>query len=339
MAKKGGDYPVPSSERSYMDHISLIDEVIPSHAGTLQSHGTWKQDGVLLDNDFARMLPGLSCGAGQSYKPALNPGHGVGSGDLMTVLDNPALQQMAADDLIGLMTDRFDAPWDAVVYDTLKLKSPGYSEKQAGFMALLAEQVHKAGYKFDVGCRGYLEGDTQFPSLDVIAEIADTVYWCCYGWREVSGMESPYWWAESCIQHILAHVPSNRIHLCIPDFATYWPDSENPSKFHIITYAQAMDMVGDAEWIEYMDGMLDRERYAQYDGGCVCIHDADTAYSRLHLVQEYGLDGVMLFSPGMEDLRIWPVLAEWASQQEPTTSGYSRGYSHGVRGMFSIPGL
>jgi len=316
----GGDYPVPTSEASYLAHQALIDEVCIL-GGALASDGTWSQ-APALQEPFAQSLLGHATGAGQRYTPFLNPGHGSDKTAIHAVLDDPALQQAAADDMLALATTRFDAPWQGVVYDALHLEA-GYMGKQEQFLRLLSYTAQSAGLSFGVSHPGTRpEDESTWLSLDTIAQIAD-VYDCYfYGWWLAPCSIGPYWWVVQGIENALKHgIPARRIYLGIPNYARYYPASNDYTTAYDITYDQAMQIVHDnnsfVQWIESDETGLIREKYADVGQGHIWISDGDTVRHRLELVDHYSLGGVMLFIPGMGAESVWDAIAEWKTPATP----------------------
>lgn len=303
MVAVGGGYPAPTSEQSYQANKSLVDTVIPL-GGTLQADGSW----LRISNDFVLSLPGWAQAANQQYTPAMNPGHGDTT-NLYIVLDNAALQETAADEMIANATTDFDAPWDGIVYDAVGLAVAGYPAKQAIFINLLSQHAQGAGIPFTVACKGQsADGQWDLPLLGSLDVDAVIIY--CYDWDQSPYSIGPFWWDDLCVQYALGHVSASRLTLGIPIYCRYWEVAGQA-----MTHSQATQIAAGAGatvgWIEdHITGLI-REKYAGVGAGHLWIEDGGTVRSRLELSNTYGLAGAMLFTPGMEAGSVWPVIAQW----------------------------
>lgn len=306
----GGEYPVPSSEASYLTHGSLIDTAIP-FGGTLQADGSWSR----VSNAFVIALPGLAQEMGHRYTPALNPGHGDTT-NLYAVLDDPRAQAAAAAAMMDMATSDFDAPWDAIIYDAPGLKVAGYPAKQADFINLLAECAG-GRVPFLLATKGHYTGDTMFPPLATINAGGVILY--CYNINEPPYSVGPLWWQRACVEYALANgVAESNLYLGQGLFSRLWLDGEDASR--VLTNEQALRMAKEngapVRWIESDNRGLVREKCARMDNGVVWLSDGDTIRQRLGLVDEYKLAGIMLYSPGLGDESVWRTIADWKRPRE-----------------------
>jgi len=299
-----GDWP--SSEASYLAHSDLIDVALPGHGGNLQSDGTWLQSDAKLDNAWAQALPGLAATAGQRYVPVLDPGHGTDHTELKAVLDDTDLWVVAADDALQLATTRFDAPWDGIMYDICFIDAE-YIDLHGQFVTYLSGRVRSAGLSFEIAHPAVRnEDEAYWISLDVLAELADAFDYYVYGWDEST---QPHWYAVDSMDNAMSHGCEN-VMLGIGLFARHWTDPETSTD---ISYDAAMDLIGDGaiQWVESDDTGLVREKYAGVDDGYIWLQDGDTIKPRLALADQYGLEGVMLFRPGMGAESVWRAVEGW----------------------------
>ena len=152
--------------------------------------------------------------------------------------------------------------------------------------------------------------------FSVVGALADYVDLRCYGyWAPPPRSIGPYWWQEACIRYATAKgIAASRILLGPGTFSKYYFDS-NENDSDEITYEQALGLIdrtgGTLKWVETGDYGLVRERFAKVGVGHIWLRDALTHQYALDLVEEYGLLGISLFSPGMEDPLQWQVTEEW----------------------------
>jgi hypothetical protein len=308
---------IPTSESSYAAHRSLIHAAMPLHGGKLQADGLWLQEPWKTETDWARSLRYAAKKAGQLYLP------GVGNDreGIKAVLDSSLLMERAADDLLRLAVERFDAPWDGVTLDLEGIPLE-YREKLSAFLQLLVRRIKDAGLLACISIQGRSgdEGpdppDTYTYDFSIVGALADYVDLRCYGyWAPPPRSIGPYWWEEACIGYATAKgIAAGRILLGPGTFAKYYFDS-NENDSDEITYEQALQVVelagGTLEWVETGDAGLVRERFAKVGAGHVWLRDALTHRYALDLVEEFGLLGISLFSPGMEDPLQWQVTQDW----------------------------
>lgn len=326
----------PSGEVDYKAHLDLIDTVLVNNGGLLQSDGSWLQVDRDVNNDFAQELPTIAQAAGHEYIPVVNPGTGTDKTDLMTVLDDSDLQEIAAAGIVTLATTRFDAPWDAVGYD-ICFVTPEYVGKHEEFLLLIAETLHGAGLRFAPICQAWLpDYANRLPSLSVIAQIADTFDHYCYNWTDSVG---PYWWGNARTVEALPIVPAAKTYLGIGNFSLYWPVTEE-ADCSAITHAQAMTIIASngatVQWIESDGNGLVREKYAKVGAGHIWLSDGDCLRFRFSLADEYGLAGIMLYAPGLGETTTWNAIRRWKNQAyyaDIHRHRSSRLYSNG--GIFS----
>jgi spore germination protein YaaH len=310
-----GDHPVPTSESVYKENRNLIDIASPVNGGVLQADGIWSQTAG-ASSAFALELPSLVEQSGQRYAPVFNPGHGSGPGNLQTVLDNAGLQATAISEAVSLATTRHDAPWDAAMYDVLGVDA-AYVAGHEAFLLALGNAMRAAGVQLELACEASQPtNEDRIPSVAAMNAAADKVDIYSYNWRGTPNSLQPYWWAVSSIADALADgLPANDLKLGVAISARYWPDSSVPNTFHDITHSEAMAIVtSNGATVQRVDsdaGGAVCEKYATVGVGHLWIQDGDTVRSRLALVDEYGLGGVMLFTPGMGDESVWQAIAEW----------------------------
>jgi len=336
----GGDYPVPTSEASYLAHSDLIDTVFP-FGGSILPDGTWGQAPCLY-RPFAQLLPAWAEQARQQYTPFLDPGHGSDGSAIRAVLDDANLQRKAVDDAILLALTRFDAPWGGMVYDALgaALGDASYHDKQHEFINLLSDAAHRAGLTFSVAFRGIRPEDESWSAikLDRIAGVVDIFDYYFYGWWLAPCSTGPYWWAVRGIENALAHgIKPESIYVGIPNYARYWTEGYRSSQDMI--HDQAMQIIRDSgarvRWIESHPTGLIREKYAAIGDGHLWIQDGDTVRARLALVDKYNLGGAMLFIPGMEAESVWQAIAEWKRPKRTRPAGMSSRI--GANGGYLVP--
>lgn len=323
MMAVGDDYPIPSSEAVYTAHSDQIDVVLPLHGGGLCADGSWEQEPWKYKSLFGQSLPGLAAAAGRLYLPTVD----CKRTEVLAVLDDPALQQLAADNLVVLATvGRFDSPWNGVDLNFEGIPSD-YQDRLSAFFYRLSCALHLAGLTVSVSARGRTADsgedydDAYTTDFAVIAQIADVLNLYCYGfWSPVSGWLqrsiAPYWWIKDSIEYAIDKgTPHERIILGCGTFCRYFPNSSSGSGRVEITYQQALDLTGQSNtfqrWIECDSNGLVRERQADLGVGHIWIHDGDTIRHSLDLVDEFGLAGIALFSPGCGDAYHWQVIENW----------------------------
>jgi hypothetical protein len=309
-----GTYAVPDSSEDYRANIGLIDVAMPGNGGLLKANGSWLQEPAKTANEFAQALPEMARTAGQQYKPLLG---WATTNELLAVLDDSDAQRTAASGLVDLAQGRFDTPWDAVTVDAADI--PGhtdYLDKYERFLRLLSYTVRSAGLSFGVSLKAVAPRH-ELVSLDlgVIAQIADTVYWCIYSWSEMPYPISPYWWAVESLDNALAHgISPRRVQLGIVNCCRHVPVT-GERYAPLCGYDQALEIVhghnARIEWMERNETGLIREKWADLGEGHIWLHDGDTVKPRLALADEHGLGGMMLFCPGMGDVSAWQAIAEW----------------------------
>lgn len=323
MSAAGGQFPIPTSEVAYNDNIVRIDRIFPLNGGKLQADGAWLQESWKIAPAWPQSLPGLAQQNNQIYMPVV----GCDRNGVLNVLDNPTVQQTAADNLINLaLNTRFDAPWDGVVLNLEGVPS-SYKGKLSQFFYLLSYKIRLSGMGCAISVRG-IAGDPG-PDYDdayshdfrVLSQIADIVDVYCYTyWNPTNGSVinrsmAPYWWMQACIEYALGQgIPADRMSLGQGLFSKYYPNSSSNSSSDI-TYNQAVQLANDAnvpiQWIERNGIGIARERFADLGAGHVWIHDGDTLRHGLDLVDKYGLMGMTHFTPGMGDDYHWQVIGDW----------------------------
>lgn len=302
MAPGGG---LPDSEASYMANSACVDTVVPANGGLLTSDGGWYQDPAKMDTDFAKVLKQLAVEAGQVYTPAM----GTPVASLRPVLDDENIQWLAASNLAALAYSRFDGPWDAVTLDVADVP-PEYKPKFRSFVYRLAHNLWDVGLGLRLAYPAVKWDSPSHFDLVVAGRVADAYMPYAYA----PGTNWTHSDTVMGIEYALSHVPRERVSLGLALYSSYY---EGGSR-HDITYAQAMEIVHShnsfLQWIEYDEGKgkIARNEYADTRVGQLFVSDRDVIYSRLELVDEYGLD-VMLFTPGLEDPRVWDVIADWRS--------------------------
>jgi len=304
-----------SSEASYQSHTGLIDVVLPGHGGLLQADGTWQQSAAKLGTAFSLALRGMARAAGQRYVPVLDPGH-TDQTNLKAVLDDTDLWTVAADDALSLARNRFDAPWNGILYDACHV-SNDYIDLHGQFITYLSQRVRNAGLSFELSYPGFITADAGYwISLDVLADVADAFDFYMYG--GLAGYLQPYWHMKASLDNAVAHNCQN-VYLGIGTFSRYWTDGG--STITDLSYSAAMDEIGDSplQWVEPDSGALIREYYAETEGGYLWLSGGDVVRNRLGLADQYGLDGVMIFRPGMGNESMWLALSRWKRQMTLST--------------------
>jgi len=291
-----------------MEHLDLINVAIVANGGRLQADGTWLQESARLESPFAQGLSAVAREADQTYVPAV----GVASG-WMAVLDDPTLQETAAQNLIELaLLGRFDSPWDAVEYDAVDVP-PKYRDKHHDFILLLSCRVRQAGFPFHLSYYGADWNFDRYLCPRVIAQAADFFDCYCYSpgttwtWgRTVKALD----------YNLECGVDPQKMALGLAGYSSYWPVTGQPLRIDI-THGQAMSLIHKhnsfLQWIEY-DATMDRLvrlQYADVGKGHIWMTDGDVVRSRLELLDSYGLAGMMHFTPGLGDKDTWQVIAEW----------------------------
>jgi hypothetical protein len=315
--RTSGEYGIPSSEESYEAHRSLIHVAMPLNGGKLQADGSWLQEEWKIDNDWAQRLRGTVKRSGQLYLPGVfNDPEGI-----KVVLDNPTLMQRAAENLVRLAIERFDAPWDGVMLDLERIPFE-YSEQLSAFLRVLTARIKGAGLLAGVSTRGRAADEGKDPpdsytyDFSVVGEVADYVDLRCHNyWTPRPRSIGPLWWLEACIEYAEGKgIAADRICLGPGTFTKLWFDSdENYSEQ--ITYDQAMDLLAKTgakiEWVEDGPYGLVGEKFAQVGEGHFWMRDAETCARSLQVIDEHRLKGISLFAPGMEDPLQWTVVGEW----------------------------
>ncbi len=139
-----------------------------------------------------------------------------------------------------------------------------------------------------------------------------------YGWRQSPYPIAPYNWIKNVLDAALRRgLQPARTYLGIHTYCRHWLDSGWP--YYNVTYDQAAQIAPCEtwRWMERIGNMTVREKYARTANGYLWLSDGDTLAHRLHLADEFGLAGVMLFIPGVEAEAIWPVIAEWKAGVSP----------------------
>lgn len=325
MFRVGGAFPIPSSEEAYMAHLDQIDVAMPTNGGKLQADGTWLQESIKTDSEWARALKDIAHGAGQQYIPVVNNDReGV-----LTMLENPALYDAATDELLELaLHSRYDAPWDGVLLD-IESVPPPYSENLRAFYLTLVERVKAEGLPVGISAAGRIS-DFGTHDFELMGDIADFVDLRCYGYTEPKPKSiAPYWWLEASIQFALkSGIAPDRLVLGLGNFSKYWPDSTKYD-FVEMTYDEAMDLVSsfgaEIQWIERNINGRIREHYADIGTeGHIWIHSWLTHKYGLSLVDEYDLLGTSLFAPGMGDEKHWDEIAHWRTSGGSLSGGSTR---------------
>lgn len=324
-----GNYPLPTSERAYRQNISLIDVAMPMNGGLLQADGTWLQRPGRTETEFAQALPAIVREAGQRYMPVLT--HTGETADILCALFDAGLQEVAADNLITLLESRFDAPWDAAIYDIQDVPVERLVEHE-DFVSLLSYKVRATGIPFGIAYHGLGKWEPSPFSLKVIAQAADVFHYYLYAWWVQPRMVGPYWWARVSLDNALAAgVPAQRIVLGSSLFSSWWPDAGSGVR-RDMTHGQALEIAHEhnarIEWMETSEFGLVRERFADTGDGYIALTDGDTLQHRLDLVDGYALAGVMLFCPGMGDESVWRAIARWKqpSRRTPVDTHQGAGY-------------
>jgi spore germination protein YaaH len=318
MSSTSGEFAIPTSETDYLANLGTIRVAMPLNAGKLQATGEWLQESWKVDHAWARGLADQAHATGQSYMP----GAGNDREGILTVLDDPALRQAAADNLVALaITGRFDAPWDGVYLD-LEGIPYAYQRQLSDFHYLLADKLRAAGLLVGVSVRGRTGDsgedfdDAYTYDFSILHDVADFVDLRCYNyWKPFPRSISPYWWIQASIEYALAKgVSPTQMTLGLGNFSRYWPSSDEGESDEI-TYEHAVALAEEAgttiEWVEANENGLVRESFARIDGGHLWIHDAATMEQELACVNQYGLLGATLFTPGMGYDDQWQILANW----------------------------
>jgi spore germination protein YaaH len=314
-----GEYLVPTSEEMYKAHLDQIDVAMPTNGGVLREDGSWLQERWKIIPHWPQSLPEIARDAGHLYVPTVINQRGEST---YTVLENPKLQAIAAEQLVALATtERFDAPWDGVCLDLESIPF-SFKEQLSDFLYLLVEKIREAGLLVVISVGGRT-ADELGDGYDyaVVRELADYVDMRCYGYREPPPRSiSPYWWIEECIQFALEMgIDRERLVLGLGNFSKYWPDSTRNFPVIELPYAEALRLVKEAgssiEWIERNENGLVREHYAPIGDGHIWIHDAESYQDGLNLIDQYRLHGNSMFAVGMGNQAQWDVVKEWRSQK------------------------
>lgn len=318
MSSTRGEFAIPTSEADYLANLATIRVAMPLNAGKLQSTGEWLQESWKVDHAWARDLAAQARAAGQLYMP----GAGNDRLGILAVLEDPSLQQVAADNLVTLATaGRFDSPWDGVYLDLEGIPFE-YQQQLSDFHYLLAEKLRPAGLRVGVSVRGRTADsgddfeDAYTYDFSILQDVADFVDLRCYSyWKPLPRSISPYWWIQGSIEYALAKgVSPSQMTLGLGNFSRYWPSSDE-GQSEEITYEQAVALAAKAgtpvEWVEESENGLVRESFARIGEGHVWIHDAATINQELSNIDQYGLLGATLFVPGMGYADQWDVLADW----------------------------
>lgn len=320
MVEQTGDYPVPTCESAYKANSSLIDAVMPTNGGVLQADGTWYQQLNRINNDWAQELPDLAVENNQLYIPGVE----CDPSGILTVLDDPGLQQSAADNLVILAQTRFDAPWHGPYLDLENVPS-SYRSKLSEFVTLLSSTLKSAGFHIGVSVRG-TPNDMDGPDYDsaysydfkVVGDVADYVDVRYYGYyNPLPRSIAPVWWIRAGTEFALSRlIPRGNITLGAGLLARYWPvEGENTN--YSITCSQALDIVSGAgselEWVESNVNGVVKEWYAGVGAGCIWYHDGSVFEHHLGTVSSFGVRGTTLFLPGMATSDVWEALAGWKS--------------------------
>jgi spore germination protein YaaH len=308
----GGDYPIPTSEDSYNGRLSQLSTAIPTNGGKLQGDGTWLQESWKLDHEWGQTLPSIARAAGHMYTPAVS----CNRDDIVSILDDPQVQEIATTNLIQLAQTRFDAPWDGVYLDIEGVPS-AYKPQLSQFYRLLSYHIRSAGMTCNVWARGKVSDpgpdydDAYANDFEVLGQIADAVEIGCYGyWKPVlttiDRSIAPHWWQRECIEYALSRgIPACRLIVGVGLYSMYYPDSGTNAGRVQITHDAALDLIQGAnsqqEWMESGPFGLVRERRADLGAGHIWLHDVDTLRHSLDLVATYELHGISLFALGMED--------------------------------------
>lgn len=310
-----GTYDIPSSEATYLANLRNIDVAMPTNGGTLQSDGSWLQEPWKINPDWPQSLPEIARSAGHRYIPIVNNDRQ----GYLAVLDDPALQSVAADNLVDLATTgRFDSPWDGILLD-FESTPTAYRQKLIDFYYLLFDRLEPTGLPVGISVSGRTI-DSGTHDFTVIAELADFVDLRCYGYTSPPPKSiGPYWWLEGCIQFALASgIDPNILYLGVGNFSKYWPDSTQYD-FTEVTYLAAQQILADAnavpQWIETNQNGVIREWYAQIGAGHIWIHDASTYEYGLNLISQYRIGGLSHFAAGMGDVEHWNKIRHWRNSR------------------------
>jgi spore germination protein YaaH len=322
-----GTYPFPTSELDYAAHKSEIDAVMPDHGGHLQADGSWLQQSWKWDAAWAKNLKATAHTAGQLYIPFV----GNDAAGILVVLDSPALQVTAANNLVTLMKTRWDAPWDGVMFD-LEGIPYAYKSKLSAFLTTCCNAIRAAGFG-NIGICGSgitCEYDTKIIYDDaystdyaVYGKIADFVFVSGYGyWEPLAGAFinrslAPYGWNKTCIEYALSQgVPANKMMLGIANYSQFLPDSTSWVAGHYeLTTKQAIQLATAAgvpvTFVESSAIGLVRESFAKVGAGHYWIEDGNAIKPKLSLANQYGLKGINLFAVGTGDDLHWQYIKEW----------------------------
>jgi spore germination protein YaaH len=332
-----------ASKESYLAHGNIINTICPTEQGACDERGNWVQNEDAYDVE----LKGIAHGRGQSYVPVVR----IASRDAFrAVLDSPALTKTSIDNLVKLATERpHDGPWDGVDID-IELADDAYKDKLTGWLEAATVALHDAGLpvSFDAIASDRdsgLPGGRHGIDFGAIGEFLDGIMVMCYTSFGMNPNTAPgaYDLADRVLEYVLGEgVPPEKLYAGLAITPKYLDYGLSVGAF--VNYSVACSVMDEAgvtpQWYAVGDdGRLFELKRAVWADHEVWVIDGDTLQVHLRLVDKYGIAGMSPFVLGSESPTVWPVLAEWASQQEQTASGYSRGYSHGVRGIFSIPGL
>jgi spore germination protein YaaH len=318
MFETEGPTGMPSSEAAYLANLDKIDVVMPLNGGKLQADGTWLQEDWAISPHWPQSLPSIARNASHLYMP----GVGNDRAGIVTVLDNPALQAIAAHNLVTLATSgRFDSPWDGIYLD-LEGIPLAYQRPLSDFLYILSDEIRQSGLIVGISTRGRTGDmgsdyeDAYTYDFAVVGQTADYFDMQCYGyWNPSPRSISPYWWIEACIQYALSkQIARERITLGLGNFSKYWPESTSAFADEI-TYDRAIQLVADAgaalQWIEQNQNGTVREYFATVGAGHIWIHNGDTYRHGLDLIDRYDLLGNTLFITGAGDDLTWQTIKAW----------------------------
>lgn len=306
----GGDYPLPTSEESYKSNRDLFDVAIPVSGYYLQPDGTWTRDAA-YENDWQSSIPILAQESGQRYTPSV----GATRDNLHVILDDEDLWDIAASNLVAISEG-----WNGVVYDIMDT-SVDRVDAHGDFVLALSTAVRQEGLWFQGSYYGITWDNPAYFPLDVAMQASDIFIYYCYAWWAQPRMVSPYWWVKASLDFALTKgVVMEKTVMGCAFYSTWW-EVEGVGPRHDMTYAQAIEIAhannARVEWMETSDFGLVREKYADTGPGYLAITDGDTLRHKLDLIDEYEMRGLMLFTPGLEDDSVWPVVDDWHTVELP----------------------
>ena len=145
-----GEFPGPTSEDAYLANLGTINTVHPDNGGKLQADGTWLQESGKIAHPWPQSIPGIAQTNGHLYMPMVECDRSA----ILDGLDNPAVQEAAASNLVALAeSGRFDSPWDGVCLDLEGIPS-AYKDKLSDFLYLISYKVRAAGFPLAIWVRG-----------------------------------------------------------------------------------------------------------------------------------------------------------------------------------------